>query len=334
MRFKKRVVNLFLIINILLIALVPEASAAVFRLIALPDTQNYSQYYPGIFTSQTQWIAANKSDLSIAFVAHEGDLVNNNTTTEYNNADAAMDLLDGGDVHYATCPGNHDGTLYNSYFGASRYSSKPYFADSYDDRNNCYLFSAGGLDFVIIFLQYAPGTNQLNWADARLKEFPNRRGIVVSHSILNAGGTQTSWTTEGQNIYNALNDNPNLFLMLCGHMHGEGRRTDTGSSGNTIYSVLADYQNDTSGGNGFLRILEFDTTANQINVTTYSPYTQAYKTASSSQFTLSYTMTQGLAGDFTGDCDVDGTDLADLIADPSLLDIAAFARNFGKNVCP
>jgi len=39
-------------------------------------------------------------------------------------------------------------------------------------------------------------------------------------------------------------------------------------------------------------------------------------------------------GDFTGDCDVDGSDLAILIATPSLLDLATFAQNFGKSVCP
>jgi len=27
-------------------------------------------------------------------------------------------------------------------------------------------------------------------------------------------------------IYNDLKDNPNLFLMLCGHVDGEGQRQD------------------------------------------------------------------------------------------------------------
>jgi hypothetical protein len=35
-------------------------------------------------------------------------------------------------------------------------------------------------------------------------------------------------------------------------------------------------------------------------------------------------------GDFDFDNDVDGSDLATLIADPGLLDIATFAENFGK----
>jgi hypothetical protein len=40
-----------------------------------------------------------------------------------------------------------------------------------------------------------------------------------------------------------------------------------------------------------------------------------------------------LVGDFDSDCDVDGSDLAALIANMSLLDLATFSQNFSKNAC-
>lgn len=40
-----------------------------------------------------------------------------------------------------------------------------------------------------------------------------------------------------------------------------------------------------------------------------------------------------ILGDFNADCDVDGSDLAMLIATPSLLNLSTFAENFGKNSC-
>lgn len=40
-----------------------------------------------------------------------------------------------------------------------------------------------------------------------------------------------------------------------------------------------------------------------------------------------------LGGDFDSDCDVDGGDLAALIAKISLFELATFAQNFGKNAC-
>jgi hypothetical protein len=43
--------------------------------------------------------------------------------------------------------------------------------------------------------------------------------------------------------------------------------------------------------------------------------------------------TGALSGDFAGDCDADGMDLATLIANPSWLDVSTFAQNFGKNAC-
>jgi hypothetical protein len=40
-----------------------------------------------------------------------------------------------------------------------------------------------------------------------------------------------------------------------------------------------------------------------------------------------------ISGDFNGDCDVDGNDLAALLANPSWLDVPSFAQNFGRDAC-
>jgi hypothetical protein len=40
------------------------------------------------------------------------------------------------------------------------------------------------------------------------------------------------------------------------------------------------------------------------------------------------------AGDFNNDGDVDGSDLAGLAANPSLLDVFSFAAHFGRTDCP
>jgi hypothetical protein len=87
-----------------------------------------------------------------------------------------------------------------------------------------------------------------------------------------------------------LKDNPNLFLILCGHMHGENMRTET-YAGNTVYILLADYQDYTNGGNGYLRMMEFCPETNQIKVKSYSPHLNQYLTDADSQFTLPYNMT-------------------------------------------
>ena len=122
--------------------------------------------------------------------------------------------------------------------------------------NNYSFFSASGNDFILINLQYSPTTAMLDWADALLKANPTRRGIVVQHNILN---TDNSWNS--QTSYTALKDNPNLFLMLCGHMHtstdGAAYRAELGDDGHTIHILMTDYQDYPNGGNGYLRILRF-----------------------------------------------------------------------------
>jgi uncharacterized repeat protein (TIGR02543 family) len=284
---------------------VGTGSGEDFTLVLIPDAQNESQYAPAMFISQTTWIVNNKTAKNIAFVTTAGDMVNTSSdTAQYVNADSAIDVLDAGGVWYSVAPGNHDTaygtTYYANYFGISRYADRQvsdgyWFGDSpapYDDYNTYSLFSASGMDFILINLQYSPSSSVLTWADNLLTTYNNRRAIVEEHDILNTDG---SWNNQAS--YNALRDHDNLFLMLCGHMHSSGdgaaylAGTGTGGAGQTIHIVQADYQ-DMSYGNGYLRILRFSPSDNMIHMNTYSPYANAYITSTSNYDTadLAYTM--------------------------------------------
>ena len=270
-----------------------------FTIIPLPDTQKYSRYYPDIYTNQTQWIVDYREALNIVYVGHEGDIVDTaSSTTQWENANTSMTYLedpvttglpDG--IPYSVVRGNHDlSSLYEEYFGVSRFEGRSYYGGHYSDnnQNNYVLFDVGDLHFISISLDYDPDTNELAWAQSILQSYSDRRAIIVSHSILN--NPAADWTTPGLNIYNAVKEYPNVFLMLCGHMHYEARRTDT-YNGNTIHTLLADYQDYPNGGNGWLRIMEFSPSTNEIQVKTYSPWLDEYQTDDDSQFTLSYEMT-------------------------------------------
>ena len=90
--------------------------------------------------------------------------------------------------------------------------------------------------------------------------------------------------------------NPNLFLMLGGHLFNS-RREDT-LNGNTVYSLTANYQVRENGGNWWLRILQFSPSNNEIRVKTYSPTLDSFETDYNSQFTLQFdriTSVQGLS---------------------------------------
>jgi hypothetical protein len=271
-----------------------------FTIALIPDPQNYATSYPAVYNSQTQWIVNNMTTSNIVFATALGDLVNTSTSAlEFSRADAAFDILDAGNVPYSVSPGNHDmggSSLWPTYFGTSRFSGKSWFGGSYDNYNTYSLFSASGNDFIMINLQYSPGTAILDWADALLKANPGRRGIVVQHDILNI---DNSWVN--QVSYNALRDNANMFMMLCGHMHsaidGAAYVAGTGTDGHTIHIVQADYQDFTA--SGYLRLLRFSSSDDMIYMTTYSPYTSASITTSPDQMNLTYDLTNGTAVDYS-----------------------------------
>ena len=272
--------------------LVAHAEAADFKIVLFPDTQNESASFPAVFNSQTTWIANNRTSQNIVFATHLGDIVNTaNSNPQWVNADTAMDILDAGNVAYSVGPGNHDmgtGSLYETYFGISRFQAKSWYGGHFgtDNYNNYSLFSASGLDFILINLQYSPTSAMLNWADARLKQYAARRGILVSHEILSP---DSSLSSEGTPIFNALKNNPNLFLMLCGHA-GVAYLAEQGDDGHTIHIMMADYEGEQDGGNGYLRILTFSPVNNKISATTYSPYDGSYITTYPDTMDMFYDM--------------------------------------------
>lgn len=279
--------------------------ASDFTLVALPDTQKYTINGLGIFDIQTQWIVDQRSAQNFAFITHLGDMVNDwNVPSQWNIANAAMSRLEPPGIPYGISPGNRDEdhygtppdtTFFNTYFPASRFAGRPYYGGAYNDdnANNYQLFSASGMDFIIIHLKYNlsyypdQASAILSWADNLLHTYSNRRAIVVTHYLLN---TSNNFGPDGSLIYSELKDNPNLFLMLGGHLDTEGQRQDPGDDGHTIYSLRSDYQNRANGGNGWLRLMRFSPSVNKIFVTTYSPYLNQYETDANSQFSLDYDM--------------------------------------------
>jgi hypothetical protein len=275
---------------------VPPTPGPDFSLVIIPDSQYYSQNSGGtraaLLNAQTQWIVDNRIAKNIAFVAHMGDITENGDNggnpSEWINADTAMSILENPattglpyGIPYGIQPGNHDinqdqnvaGTFYNQYFGVSRFTDRSYYGGHYGttNNNNYQLISAGGLNFIIIDLAYRSTADAaiLDWADSLLKAYPERRAIINSHWVINTGDPAT-FGGQGQAIYDRLKNNPNLFLMLCGHVWGEGKRADV-YQGRTVYSILSDYQGAANGGNGFMRILTFKPADNTIHVESYSP---------------------------------------------------------------
>jgi hypothetical protein len=277
-----------------------------FAVVALPDTQYYSQDYPETFGDQTRWVRSHAAEYNIRAVLHEGDVTDNgDDEAQWRNANAAMTELelpqpglpDG--VPFGIAVGNHDqiGTtvLFNTTFGVGRFSGRSYYGGHYgtDYDNHYIVFDAGTTPYLALFLEYDEAADPavLAWAHGVLDDHPEHRVLVTQHSMIGPGDPG-AWTAQGQATYEALRDVTRIDLLLCGHIGGEGRRTDE-FGGHAIHTLLADYQFLSDGaagyyGDGWLRLLQFSPAQGTIHVRTWSVVFDRWQTDADSDFILTY----------------------------------------------
>ena len=279
-----------------------------FTVVVLPDTQYYSDVdspnagSPQYFYDQTQWVRDNREAYNILSVIHNGDLVNNgDRDEEWIVADAAMAQLETPEaglpdgVPYGVCVGNHDQDVigqdgsvvgFNTWFGVDRFADRWYYGGHYGAGNeeNWITFTAGGLEFVVVNLQYdtTPDPGVLAWARTVFEAHPDAFGVLNTHYVLGSSG---NFSPQAQAIYTELRATQNVHLMTGGHVSGESRRTDV-FQGHVIHSMLADYQFDGDGGTGFMRIWEFSPANSEVTIRTYSPSIDTWLTDDDSEFTL------------------------------------------------
>lgn len=296
-----------------------------FQLVLLPDTQTYTSEFPEIFGFQTAWIAENAKD--IAFVLHQGDITDHNNDTQWEIAADAFSKMDGV-VPYAFVPGNHDTgeagyakerqtDMMNKYLPYSKFSKEKTFGGAYVPEhmeNTWHTFKAGGINWLILCLEFGPRNKVLDWAAKIIKAHPKHKVIVNTHAYMYSddsrmGSKEThKWlphtygvgkatdedaVNNGEQIWEKLiKHHPNILLVFSGHVlnDGVGTLVSEGIHGNKVYQMLANYQGGVEGtekgGNGFLRIIQIDPKNSTLSVKSYSPYVGRYKTEASQQFTF------------------------------------------------
>ncbi len=198
-------------------------------------------------------------------------------------------------------------TNFNSVFGAHTafFDNKDWYVSSFNGgANSAQLFDAGGYTFLNIALEMQPSDEVLAWAQSVLDQYAGLPTIITTHDYLDPRGRRAAnpiidlkrvdplahnsaeelWT-------DFIRQNDQVFLVLCGHHHGQAMRIDNNAAGHEVYQVLADYQDRGQAGldagqartgdgrivgigDGWFRLMEFDTEATvpTIKVRTYSSH--------------------------------------------------------------
>lgn len=326
-RLKRKIISSVQNVVALLLSLFLFASCISqkpFNLVLLPDTQTYSALYPEIFKAQTEWIVKNADN--IVFVLHQGDITDNNTQKQWENAADALHQLDG-KVPFAFVAGNHDigdpggnantrgSELFNKYMPYEKYSKMKGFGGAFEPGkmdNTWHSFNAGGIDWLILCLEFGPRNKVLDWAAEIIEYHPRHKVIINTHAYMYSDGTRMNiknshaWVpqrygvgqytgeeapNDGEMMWEKLiSQHPNILMVVSGHVlhSGAARSVSEGVHGNTVYQMLANYQGEVEGsemgGNGFLRVISIDPKQGKISVKSYSPYIDQYKSDTEQEF--------------------------------------------------
>lgn len=188
----------------------PEGS---FTIVVIPDTQGYNgratkrepqsnaPLTNPVFANHIRWIRENAAAQRIAFVTHVGDIVDINNADQWRLAQENLDGLRGV-VPFGLAVGNHDmenkgsAALFSSHFPAASFRDYPWYGGTFtsadpaetalygDNVNSYQLFSAGGLDFVILHLVCNAPDPVVAWASGILDRYRDRRAIISTHMDL------------------------------------------------------------------------------------------------------------------------------------------------------
>lgn len=304
----------------------PEIEKGSFTIAVLPDTQNYSQSFPEQYLAQTKWLVDQKQARNIACVLHLGDITNHNAVAEWENAQKAMNQLDGHLPYFMVC-GNHDysdkggckdrTTLVNDYFPVAKFAKEATFGGVYDKEperieNSFHLFNVGDRKFIVIGLEFGPRKDVVRWANEVVSKHPDREAILITHAYMFSDETRYDWqkygakqtwnphaypvakatdddVSDGEDLWNNLvSKHENFILTLNGHVLNDGlaRLTSQSPAGRDVHQVLVNFQMKPKGGDGWLRLLEFKADGRTVQTYDYSPTRHECNASEQNQFAL------------------------------------------------
>ncbi|KQX51826.1 FIMAH domain-containing protein [Paenibacillus sp. Root444D2] len=272
---------------------IPRREQYDFTIASIPDTQIYAEVQPEYFESQVNFLRDAKELMNIQYVMQVGDIVNSaGIKGQWERVDKFMKVVEDAQIPWGVAAGNHDVfdggatsvpdySEFSKYFGENRFKDKPYYGESYKDNKGHYdLISASGNDFIFVYMGWGFNDEDMGWMNNVLKQYPDRKAVIVVHEYLQNNAARSA--TGNQMYQKVVVPNPNVWMVMSGHFTGSALRTDQlddnkdGQPDRKVYQILNDYQGIPNGGNGYLKLLHFDTKTDTVYVNTYSPYLDDY----------------------------------------------------------
>lgn len=190
--------------------------------------------------------------------------------------------------------------------GSEFFKGQPWYVDSHDGgADSAQVFTAGQCRFLHIGLQFDAPDASLAWAERVIHRFPGLPTIVTTHKYLDRDGSRADTPELDQSVLDPRDNNPQMvwdefvsrndqiFLVLSGHIGGQGYSAHTNLYGHPVHQMMADYQgrwqvakdagftgSGATVGDGWMRLLTFslDGARPSIRVRTYSTFYRKFST--------------------------------------------------------
>lgn len=267
--------------------LYPDFAQGDYSMVALPDTQFLSQSYPESYKKLTKWVVDNEETYNIKALLHLGDMVNTNNDAQWNACTEAMAQLEESTIPWMPMRGNHDASdWFNRNFPYQTYGpDRAWFVESYEDDKldqSCWQVTAGGRDYLILSLGWAPTEGAIAWAEDIIKANPDKNVILIAHAFMYWNGTHIdpsdldspAFTSSGQNIWDKLGAKyPNVVLGMGGHIGYPDLATNISKNGagEDVTSILCDAQGiDYTYNLAMMMLMTFHEDSNKVDINWYS----------------------------------------------------------------
>jgi hypothetical protein len=326
-------------------------AAGSFSIFWITDTQFLSESNPALYKMMNNWIIENWAAYNGKIVIHTGDMVQTgNQEDEWANANDAMSVFLQNGIPYTWCAGNHDDLvqdiassgwkgnvwgspaldpvsvskavneayplgIYTKGYQPLKADYAKWVGDYHNGMNTALSFTANGLNFLVINIEWNADPTVLNWASGILANplYANYNVIMAPHAYIDPYGllNDPRWGVTLASFVKGLtalmDANPNVFLTLNGHFATDsGYNTPAPVNGRSQLMFdrqdCCDYPNDQTGravdaatsttvdadkvGGATVTILNFDTSNNLIHVSTYDVYAHLWRLEPPNQYSV------------------------------------------------
>ena len=196
-----------------------------------------------------------------------------------------------------------DSLDFKRHFGAEFYEGEDWFGGSSPSGLSSYQrISVGDMDLLFLHMPQDTPEPEVEWASEILDANPGVLAHLTTHrylfdyrlteilpvplSALPAGrfnaltyqlGGQSLMYNDGlpsdQLFARLISRHPNIWGVHCGHVDAEFWQSTPNSADLPVYEVLVDYQDMSDGGGGWLRLLKFSPSNDEIQVISFSTTT-------------------------------------------------------------